>query len=64
MNWQSLSAFWAMGGYALYVWGSVLVVLAALVLECLALMSARRSALRWAHQRTSRREQLVQGDQP
>lgn len=22
MNWESWAAFWAMGGYGLYVWGS------------------------------------------
>lgn len=26
MNWESWSAFFAMGGYALYVWGSFIVV--------------------------------------
>ena len=30
MNWSSLSDFAAMGGYALYVWGSYAVAAAAL----------------------------------
>ena len=33
MNWGSASEFFAMGGYALYVWGSYGVTLVALALE-------------------------------
>lgn len=33
MNWSSWSAFWAMGGYGLYVWGGLGVTLLALVGE-------------------------------
>ena len=33
MNWNSASDFFAMGGYALYVWGSFGVCALALVLE-------------------------------
>ena len=33
MNWGSASEFFAMGGYALYVWGSYGVTLAALAVE-------------------------------
>ncbi|HEX5784982.1 MAG TPA: heme exporter protein CcmD [Burkholderiaceae bacterium] len=44
MNWTGWQAFVAMGGYGLYVWGSVLVVLGALVGE-LAALALRRSAV-------------------
>jgi heme exporter protein D len=45
MNWASWSDFWAMGGYAPYVWGSFGVVAATLAVEMLAIR-ARRNALR------------------
>jgi len=37
MNWHSLNEFLAMGGYGLYVWGSVIVVAGSLAIEVLAL---------------------------
>ncbi len=33
MRWESWSQFWAMGGYAVYVWGSVGVTALLLVVE-------------------------------
>ena len=33
MNWESWEAFWAMGGYGLYVWGSFGMTLACIVVE-------------------------------
>lgn len=45
MNWNSWSEFVAMGGYGLYVWGSVLVVLGAIAGEMLELAWRRRAAL-------------------
>ncbi|GAB3538275.1 heme exporter protein CcmD [Noviherbaspirillum agri] len=58
MNWNSWSDFFAMGGYALYVWGSVLMTIVLIAGEVVALRM-RRSALlkmygRWI--RNSRRE--------
>jgi len=47
MKWQSLEHFFAMGGYALYVWGSYAVTLAAIVVE-LALLRTRAKAARRA----------------
>ena len=41
MNWNSPAEFFAMGGYAFYVWGSFAVTAAALVIE-LVLLSRRR----------------------
>ena len=46
MIWRNLGDFLAMGGYALYVWGSVGVFLAALAWEGLALGWRRRDILR------------------
>lgn len=45
MIWSSWREFFAMGGYALYVWGSVAVVLATLVGESLALRWRRNAIL-------------------
>ena len=48
MQWHSLSEFFAMGGYAFYVWGSFGVTAAALAIEAGLLRSRRRRALRQA----------------
>jgi heme exporter protein D len=45
MIWQNWNDFFAMGGYALYVWGSVVVMFGALAIE-VAMLSARRKAAR------------------
>ena len=44
MNWHSAADFFAMGGYALYVWGSFGVCAVALALESF-LLSRRRQAI-------------------
>jgi len=44
MNWSSLSDFLAMGGYALYVWGSYLMVAGALLWEVVLLLNRQRGA--------------------
>jgi heme exporter protein D len=41
MRWESWSQFWAMGGYAVYVWGSVGVTAL--------LLAAEVWQARWAH---------------
>jgi heme exporter protein D len=46
MNWGSLEAFLAMGGYGLYVWGSYIVTAVLLVAEVLWLRSRRRTIAR------------------
>jgi heme exporter protein D len=43
--WSSFSDFLQMGGYALFVWGSYLVTILALVIE-IALLRGRNKALR------------------
>jgi heme exporter protein D len=43
MNWNSASDFFAMGGYALYVWGSFGVCALALVLEPMLVAQRQRN---------------------
>jgi heme exporter protein D len=43
MNWGSLDAFWHMGGYGLYVWGSYGVTALCLVAEVWLLATRRRT---------------------
>jgi heme exporter protein D len=43
MNWGSAGAFFAMGGYAFYVWGSYGVTALFLVLEVVFLMARKRT---------------------
>jgi heme exporter protein D len=45
MNWHSWSEFFAMGGYALYVWGSYAVTLVVLIGEIVALVMRRRGVI-------------------
>jgi heme exporter protein D len=45
MIWSSATEFWAMGGYAVYVWGSVGVTAALLILEVLWVRMVRAQAL-------------------
>ncbi len=45
MNWASWSDFFAMGGYALYVWGSYGVVFGLLIMEIVLLIFRKRSIL-------------------
>jgi heme exporter protein D len=45
MNWASWSDFFAMGGYALYVWGSYAVATGLIVMEIILLRNRRRVIL-------------------
>jgi heme exporter protein D len=45
MIWESWSDFFAMGGYALYVWGSITVVFGCMLGELASLMLRRKSIL-------------------
>lgn len=45
MNWAGWADFFAMGGYALYVWGSYAVTLGLMVMEIVLLALRRRSIL-------------------
>lgn len=46
MNWSSAAEFFAMGGYAGYIWGSFSVTAACIALEIVVLTARRRTALR------------------
>lgn len=46
MTWGSLSAFVAMGGYGLYVWGSYFVTAALIGAEIVFLVARQRAARR------------------
>ncbi len=46
MNWHSWGEFFAMGGYALYVWGSVLMTVLLLGAEVLSVRARRKNLLR------------------
>jgi heme exporter protein D len=46
MHWNSVSEFFAMGGYALYVWGSFGLTALLMVGEPLLLRSQRKATLR------------------
>ena len=48
MNWNSWSEFFHMGGYALYVWGSYVVMAVLIVGEILLLRARRKNALKLA----------------
>ena len=58
MNWNSWSDFFAMGGYALYVWGSVLMTVLLVGGEVIAVRMRRNTVMklygRWV--RSNRRE--------
>jgi heme exporter protein D len=43
MQWGSASEFFAMGGYALYVWGSYLVAAVVIAVEIAVLVRRRRT---------------------
>jgi heme exporter protein D len=45
MIWDSWDAFWAMGGYGLYVWGSYAVVLICIVVEILLARAGQRESV-------------------
>lgn len=46
MQWNSASEFFAMGGYAFYVWGSFGLTAAVMVIEMLLIRSRRTELLR------------------
>ena len=46
MRWESWADFWAMGGYGLYVWGSMVVTFLLMALEVFMARQARLQAER------------------
>jgi heme exporter protein D len=59
MNWHSTAEFFAMGGYALYVWGSFVVCALVMVLEPI-LARKRRKIILLALRRERIAEELDQ----
>jgi heme exporter protein D len=57
MRWDSWADFWAMGGYGLYVWGSMGVTLVLMALEVLQARQARLQAEREVRQARALNEQ-------
>ncbi|MNC92974.1 Heme exporter protein D (CcmD) [compost metagenome] len=55
MNWGSLDAFLAMGGYGLYVWGSYAVTFVLMALEVVLLRARRRGIMNQLRQTESPR---------
>ena len=49
MHWESWQSFWAMGGYALYVWSSFGMTALLIALECWQVKSAWRQELDLLH---------------
>ncbi len=49
MRWQSWAEFWHMGGYGLYVWGSVGVCALLMLIEVWQARAARRQVLAQLH---------------
>jgi heme exporter protein D len=45
MNWASATDFFAMGGYAPYVWGSFAITALCMIVEPLVVRARRRAAL-------------------
>ncbi len=52
MNWSSWGDFFAMGGYAGYVWSSVGVTFLLLALELIQIVRARHKAIEWVQANT------------
>lgn len=55
MNWESPAAFFAMGGYGLYVWGSFGVCVVLMIVEPILASKRRKDILR-----SLRREHLAE----
>ena len=53
MTWASGADFFAMGGYGLYVWGSIGMCAAVIVAELVLLKLRRASLLREAHEESA-----------
>jgi len=63
MNWTSMNDFFAMGGYALFVWGSVLVTFGLMAAEVLGLR-ARHAAIQLQLHRLHARQLRLHAGKP
>ncbi len=59
MNWNSMTEFWAMGGYGLYVWGSFGLCVVVMLVEPF-MARARHKSITLTLQRQLRAEKLEQ----
>lgn len=59
MNWNSMTEFWAMGGYGLYVWGSFGLCVVVMLVEPL-MARGRHKSITLTLQRQLRAEKLEQ----
>jgi len=62
MTWGSPAEFFAMGGYAPYVWGSYAVAALAIAAELVCLAGRRRTALRRLDRNLNAAERLKAGE--
>ncbi len=51
MKWESLSDFFAMGGYGFYVWGSYLVAIVCIIGEVVLIRSRKRTLYKYLGQK-------------
>jgi heme exporter protein D len=49
MHWNSISEFFAMGGYAFYVWGSFGATAVAVLIEIVLVRGQREAVLQYVH---------------
>jgi heme exporter protein D len=61
MNWNSPAEFFAMGGYALYVWGSFGLTAFCLVMEVLVVRSRRVATLKSVRREVAARREDSMG---
>lgn len=53
MHWNSIDEFFAMGGYALYVWGSFALTFVAMAIELWLVNQRRKNAAKMVEQDTN-----------
>jgi heme exporter protein D len=53
MHWNSIDEFFAMGGYALYVWGSFALTFVAMAIELWLVNQRRKNAAKMVEQETN-----------
>lgn len=64
MNWESPAAFFAMGGYGLYVWGSFGVTALCLIVEVLMVRQRRQEIIKSLRRELAANEATNEGENP
>lgn len=64
MNWNSTADFLAMGGYGLYVWGSIAATAACLIAEPLLLRRRRHTAMAQLKSRRNLEKEMLNEKSP